>query len=59
MGEELDFNKAGDNGEKRIFKIKVDNIAPEDVDAYIKAVAESFKKPHGKFIDPEKIKEDD
>ena len=45
MSEEINFNKVGDNHEKRIFKIKVGQIAPEDVEEYVKKILESFKKP--------------
>lgn len=45
MNEEIKFNKVGDNHEKRIFKIEVGQIAPEDVDEYVKKIQESFKKP--------------
>jgi len=44
MSEEINWNKVGDNGEKRIFKINVGEIAPEDVEEYIKKIIESFKK---------------
>lgn len=44
MNEEINFNKVGDNHEKRIFKIEVGQIAPEDVDEYVKKIQESFKK---------------
>ncbi len=44
MSEEINFNNLGDNREKRIFKIEVGQIAPEDVEEYVKKIQESFKK---------------
>ena len=34
-----------ENSEKRIYKIEVGVIAPEDVEEYVKNIQEAFKKP--------------
>ena len=44
-GEMVNWNKVGENNEKRIYKIEVGVIAPEDAEEYVKQIQESFKKP--------------
>lgn len=45
MSEEINYNEVGNNGEKRIYKIDVGKLAPEDVEKYVKEIQELFKKP--------------
>jgi nucleoside-diphosphate-sugar epimerase len=45
MTKDTGLNTVDNNGEKRIFNINVGQIAPEDVEEYVKKVKEAFKKP--------------
>jgi len=38
-------NSKDNNSEKRIFKIEVGKIAPEDVEEYVKKITKLFKTP--------------
>lgn len=45
VSEEINWNIANEQGEKRMYRIEVGQIAPEDVDEHIKKIKEMFKTP--------------
>ena len=45
-----DFSIIGKNQEKRIYKIDVGNISPEEAETYVKKISDLVKKP---LVDPE------